>query len=153
MTSLANRIFAILSPFSQRIRRMEKPKNTILLSSFPFLMMNLDSNPEEGFFGVYNTISQYADTIYNSNSMFVNRQKGALSSQTMHRNHKHKINAIKLLVRPSQVHGGETRIRTGMSCQVRHIQSWPSCHLMVRLPISPFLRFATVPLYGGLFSS
>jgi hypothetical protein len=48
---------------------MEKPKNTILgsaailLSSFPFLMMNLDSNPEEGFFGVYNTISQYADTI------------------------------------------------------------------------------------------
>ncbi|MBT9849462.1 hypothetical protein HKQ48_18965 [Bacteroides vulgatus] len=52
---------------------MEKPKNTILLSSFPFLMMNLDSNPEEGFFGVYNTISQYADTIYNSNSMFVNR--------------------------------------------------------------------------------
>ena len=136
MTSLANRIFAILSPFSQRIRRMEKPKNTILLSSFPFLMMNLDSNPEEGFFGVYNTISQYA-----------------LSSQTMHRNHKHKINATKLLVRPSQVHGGETRIRTGMSCQVRHIQGWPSCHLMVRLPIPPFLRFATVPLYGGLFSS
>mgnify|MGYP003247323826 CR=1 FL=1 len=107
MTSLANRIFAILSPFSQRIRRMEKPKNTILLSSFPFLMMNLDSNPEEGFFGVYNTISQYADTIYNSNSMFVNRQKGALSSQTIHPNHKHKTKLMNYynLIRIRRVNG------------------------------------------------